>query len=104
MIVSIFPGDLGAFSEPLHIVSYLLLGAFAWSNRRHRRRADHRARRALNFIAITANGGVMPADPDALAAAGLDAKAGEFANSAAVAEPEAAFLGDIVADAGLAGR
>src|SRR5918994_1543799 len=33
-IVSIFPGDLGALGEPLHILSYLLLGAFAWFNRR----------------------------------------------------------------------
>ena len=33
-IVSLFPGDLGPLGEPLHILSYLLLGAFAWSNRR----------------------------------------------------------------------
>jgi hypothetical protein len=42
----------------------------------------------------------MPASPDALAAAGLDVKAGEFANSAAVQNPKLQFLGDIVATPG----
>ena len=52
---------------------------------------------ALNLIAIVANGGVMPADPDALAAAGVEQRAGEFANSTAVAHPHLAFLGDVFA-------
>ncbi len=34
VIVSILPGELGPFGEPLHIASYLLLGGFAWFNRR----------------------------------------------------------------------
>jgi hypothetical protein len=52
---------------------------------------------ALNLAAITANGGVMPADPDALAAAGVHQQAGDFANSTAVAHPHLAFLGDVFA-------
>jgi hypothetical protein len=100
VIVSILPGALGVFSEPLHLASYLLLGAFAWCNR-HVAGVPIIALGGLsNFIAITANGGVMPADPDALAAAGLDTKAGEFANSAAVQNPKLQFLGDIVATPG----
>jgi hypothetical protein len=50
---------------------------------------------ALNFVAIAANGGVMPADPHALAAAGLPLDPGEFTNSGAVAHPHVQFLGDV---------
>ncbi|HEV3497166.1 MAG TPA: DUF5317 domain-containing protein, partial [Actinomycetes bacterium] len=52
---------------------------------------------ALNVAAITANGGVMPASPDALAAAGLPVSRPGFANSAAVDDPRLAFLGDVFA-------
>ena len=39
----------------------------------------------------------MPADPDALAAAGVHQEAGDFANSTAVAHPHLSFLGDVFA-------
>ena len=51
---------------------------------------------ALNLIAITANGGVMPASPAALARAGLADDPG-FQNSTALADPRLAFLGDVFA-------
>jgi hypothetical protein len=51
----------------------------------------------LNLLAITANGGVMPASPDALAAAGLPVGGPGFRNSDAVADPRLAFLGDVFA-------
>jgi hypothetical protein len=97
VIISILPGSLGDANAPLHVVSYVLLGAFAWANRRVAGVPIVAAGGLLNFIAITVNGGVMPADPDALAAAGIDAKADEFVNSGAVTHPKLAFLGDIVA-------
>jgi Family of unknown function (DUF5317) len=50
---------------------------------------------ACNLVAIAANGGVMPASPTALAGAGLDLDASEFHNSAALADPRLAFLGDV---------
>lgn len=50
---------------------------------------------ALNLAAICANGGVMPAAPSALAGAGLPPDAPGFQNSAAVADPRLAFLGDV---------
>ena len=50
----------------------------------------------LNLAAIAANGGVMPADPDALAAAGIATPAGEFSNSTAVADAKLQFLGDVL--------
>ena len=51
----------------------------------------------LNFIAIAANGGVMPASRGALAAAGIDPASGEFANSDLVRNAHVAFLGDVFA-------
>jgi Family of unknown function (DUF5317) len=52
---------------------------------------------ALNLLAIAANGGVMPATPAALAAAGLPVGEPGFENSAVVADPRLAFLGDVFA-------
>ena len=51
----------------------------------------------LNFIAIAANGGVMPARAGALRAAGLDASSGDFANSDLVHNAHVGFLGDVFA-------
>jgi Family of unknown function (DUF5317) len=52
---------------------------------------------ALNLLAITANGGVMPASAAALERAGLATDASGFQNSAAVAHPRLALLGDVFA-------
>jgi hypothetical protein len=52
---------------------------------------------ALNLLAITANGGVMPASPAALATAGLPADGPGFDSSAVVDDPRLAFLGDVFA-------
>jgi hypothetical protein len=51
---------------------------------------------ASNLAAVVANGGVMPADPGALALAGLEADAG-FSNSAVFAAPSLRLLTDIFA-------
>src|SRR5215218_5945527 len=51
---------------------------------------------ALNLLAITANGGVMPASPAALARAGLADDPG-FQNSTVLVDPRLAFLGDVFA-------
>src|SRR5918994_653186 len=95
-IVSLSPGDLGPLGEPLHVLSSLLLGAFAWVNRRIAGLPIVALGGLLNFICITVNGGVMPADPDALEAIGRSPSADEFINSTALANPKLAFLGDII--------
>jgi Family of unknown function (DUF5317) len=97
VIISIIPGSVGALGDVFHMLSYALLGAFAWCNRRVVGVPIIALGGLSNFIAITANGGVMPADPDALRAAGIDPRAGEFVNSGAVDHPKLGFLGDIVA-------
>jgi hypothetical protein len=50
-----------------------------------------------NFIAISANGGVMPASKSALAYAGLEDTPGQFASSAGLADPHLLWLGDVFA-------
>lgn len=47
-----------------------------------------------NLAAIGANGGVMPASPVALSAAGRARPKGQFLNSTSLAHPHLAFLGD----------
>jgi hypothetical protein len=94
LIISVIPGGSADFHEAVHMLSYGLLGAFAWSNRRIPGVPVIMAGGALNFIAIAANGGIMPADPDI---ARHMADAGEFVNSGAMANPHLLFLGDIFA-------
>jgi hypothetical protein len=96
VIVSLLPGSLGSFSQPLHVASYILLGAFAWMNRGITGLPIVALGGLSNFICITVNGGVMPADPDALRAIGRMPTSGEFINSTALAHPKLAFLGDII--------
>src|SRR3954447_8040094 len=97
VIVSLLPGSIGALGEPLHMASYLLLGAFAWMNRRIAGLPIIAIGGLSNFICITVNGGVMPADPDALRAIGRSPGSDEFISSTALAHPKLAFLGDIIA-------
>jgi len=94
LIISVFPGAPEWFSEGVHMFSYVLLGAFAWFNRRIPGVPVVMLGGLLNFVAIVANGGVMPADPDiARHVAGADG----FVNSGAVEDPRLLFLGDVFA-------
>jgi Family of unknown function (DUF5317) len=97
LIVTVAPGGLAGLHEAIHIASYALLGAFGWVNRRVVGVPIVLAGGALNALAILANGGVMPTDPDVAHALAGDAAAGEFANSSADADARLAFLGDVFA-------
>jgi hypothetical protein len=94
LIISVIPAGSAGFHEAVHMLSYAILGAFAWSNRRIPGVPIIMLGGALNFIAIAANGGVMPADPDAIEAAGIAHKAG-FTNSAAASDAPLGVLGDV---------
>jgi len=50
---------------------------------------------ALNLLAISVNGGVMPASPSALAETGLPVHEPGFQNSTVLVQPRLAFLGDV---------
>ena len=49
----------------------------------------------MNLLAISVNGGVMPASPSALAGAGLPVGGPGFHNSAVLADPRLGFLCDV---------
>jgi hypothetical protein len=91
------PGVPGWLRPPLHVASYLVAGVFLVANRRLPGMALVGLGAAANLLAIGVNGGVMPASPAALAAAGLPPDPPGFANSAALADPRLAFLGDVFA-------
>ena len=97
LIISLLPqGDVW-LHHAVHLATYGLIAAFLWANRHIAYLWLAALGGALNLAAITVNGGVMPADPDALAAAGVHQQAGDFANSTAVAHPHLSFLGDVFA-------
>jgi hypothetical protein len=96
VIISILPAGTAGLHEAVHMVSYGLLGAFAWANRRVPGVPVIMLGGLLNFIAIAANGGVMPADPDIAVHVAREAGEG-FVNSGAVENPRLLFLGDVFA-------
>jgi hypothetical protein len=94
LIISVFPGAPEWLSEAVHMFSYVLLGAFAWSNRRIPGVPIVMLGGLLNFTAIAVNGGVMPADPElAMHVAGAEG----FVNAGSMEDPRLLFLGDIFA-------
>jgi Family of unknown function (DUF5317) len=97
VIISLLPAGSHGLHRAVHIGSYLLLGAFAWSNRRVAGVPIVALGGLLNFIAITSNGGVMPASRTALASLPQVAAKGDFANSQVLAHPKLQFLGDVFA-------
>ena len=82
----------------LHIASYVLLAVFVLLNRNSRGVVVAGLGMGLNMVAITLNGGYMPASPTALKYAGV-AYAGETSNNSGVITESThlAFLGDIFA-------
>jgi hypothetical protein len=97
LIISVIPGETPGFHEVVHMASYALLGAFAWMNRRVPGVPLIMLGGLLNAVAIAANGGVMPADPDLTLHTAGD---GGFVNSGAVEDPRLLFLGDVLATPG----
>ena len=94
LIISVVPAGPAHLHEAVHMLSYALLGAFAWANRRIPGVPVILLGGLLNFIPIAANGGVMPADPElARHVAGAEG----FVNSGAVEDPRLLFLGDVFA-------
>lgn len=85
-----------ALGQVLHLVSYVPIVTFVALNWRRPGLVMLAAGTMCNVAAITANGGTMPSDAQAVERAGLDLGRA-FANSAPVAHPKLLFLGDIFA-------
>ena len=96
VIVSVVPDGLGGLHHGIHLISYALLGACAWANRRIPGVPLIALGGLSNVIAIAANGGVMPLDP-ALVVHAAQAGGHGFVNSGVVEHPRLLFLGDIFA-------
>ncbi|HEY7076711.1 MAG TPA: DUF5317 family protein [Solirubrobacteraceae bacterium] len=97
VVISLLPGGSHTLHAGLHLASYGLLGAFAWANRRLTGVPLVALGGLMNFIAIAANGGVMPTDPQLAASLAHTTARGDFINSAVQAHPKLLFLGDILA-------
>lgn len=85
-----------AVASALHVMTYAMAITFLVVNRRMPGIVLVGAGAASNGITIAVNGGVLPASPAAVAAAGLDQDSG-FANSAVIENPVLPWLGDVFA-------
>jgi hypothetical protein len=95
VIVSILPEGSATLHSAIHIATYLAVAVFVVANRRIPWVWLIALGGALNFTAIAANGGVMPAAPNALEKAGFALDPAGFTNSGAVSHPHLQFLGDV---------
>jgi len=87
---------VGDFGPPVYVLSTAAVFVAVVRNWRIPGMALVIAGAASNLLAIAANGGVMPADPAAIASLGLDAADG-FTNSVVMADPALRPLTDIFA-------
>jgi Family of unknown function (DUF5317) len=97
VLVTLVPEGDETLHRVAHLATYGLVAACILRNLDIRFMWVVAAGGVLNFIAIAANGGVMPASAPALRAAGLTASGGDFANSDLVRHPHVGFLGDVFA-------
>ena len=95
LIFSVLPDGSPTLHRVLHIASYALAGVFVYANRSLPGMLLIGCGGMCNLVAITVNGGVMPASRDAERIAGIVADAS--ANSTALAHPRLLFLGDVFA-------
>jgi hypothetical protein len=94
-VVTIAPGGSHALHSAIHILTYVLIAIFLWANRRLVGAPIIAVGAFLNGLAITVNGGVMPAAATAERVAGLTLGKG-FHNSAVLAHPHLLWFGDII--------
>jgi len=94
-ISDVAPGGSQSVHVALNIASYMLDAYFLFANRRLVGVPLVALGAGLNVLAISSNGGVMPASASALRIAGIDPRAG-FDNSAHLLHAHLAFLGDVI--------
>jgi hypothetical protein len=91
------PGVPEGLRPLLQLASYPVAGVFVIVNRRLPGMLLIGLGALLNLIAMSANGGVMPASASALDRAGLPRQQDSYTNSTLVQEPRLGFLGDVFA-------
>lgn len=95
LLTTIIPGADHGLLSALHVASYALAAWFVVANLRVPGILPMAAGGAMNLLAISLNGGVMPASAWAIARSGLDVGEG-YANSAVLADPRLLALGDVI--------
>jgi hypothetical protein len=94
LVVNVLPSLPHPVGASVHLTSYGMLAVFLALNLRLPGMPLIVAGTAANAITIAANGGVLPASPGALRAAGWNPGTTDFTNSGTLASPHLAFLGD----------
>ena len=94
LVVNVFPWLPHVVGSVVHLVSYGMLAVFLGKNIRLPGMRLTGLGAAANAVTISVNGGVLPASAAALRAAGWDPRDTGFANSASLASPHLAVLGD----------
>jgi hypothetical protein len=97
LIVYAIPHWPGGLLDALHVGTYGFAATFVYMNWKVPGVLVVALGGLSNFIAIAANGGVMPASKSALATAGLADTPGQFASSAGLDHPHLLWMGDIFA-------
>ena len=97
LILAVLDGGNEVLLGAVYLATLCTAGLFIWSNRRIVGIPLIGLGGVLNALAIAANDGVMPARPGALEAAGRPIVEEGFRNSAAVGDPNLAWLGDTFA-------
>jgi hypothetical protein len=96
LIVSVVPDVPRWLGVSVHLLSYGLVLAFVWLNRRLPGLWLVAVGGLSNLLVIVVNDGVMPADADALRTAGRAATESGFTNSEVVGHAHLRFLGDVL--------
>ncbi len=97
VVLGVMDGPVSARHHAVHLGSYALAAAFVLANRSVPFFGVLSTGGGLNMAAIVVNGGVMPARPGAMASAGMQHAAEQFANSNVVEGARLWFLGDVFA-------
>ncbi len=93
---AVLPDTPHALLIALHAASYALVAWTLWLNRAVPGLLLIALGGGTNAAVIALNGGTLPADPDALAAAGFTVDPEVYKNSGIVADPVLPWLGDIM--------
>lgn len=96
VVVSILPDLPGWLAVTIHLASYAAVLAFIILNRHLPGLWLVGLGGLTNLLAISANGGVMPASAEALRTAGRAATEDGFTNSEVLEDPRLEFLGDVI--------
>lgn len=94
-ILLVIPNDLSGAHEPVHIVSYVLIGVFVAANLRVKGMWLIAVGGLCNAAVIVANGGVMYVSRPALESVGLYPLPERFLNARVLSDPKLPLLGDI---------